>query len=169
VPRQADADADTPSPPEEDAEEDECTTLVVIDPEEQDRLFVEDLEDDLELGVWAIDPEEISPAAIQELADARGIIVSWDLGHITGLEVLHALRADPITRGKRIALAASNPTRRMVIQALRHGADSFVMKPYAVDEIRRRFKLPAATGTPDAPSGAAAETASDPLEAPPGD
>lgn len=148
-------------------EAEEGTTLVVIDASESDRDAVEALEEGLGLGVWAIDPDEIAVAGLDELADARGIIVDWELRHYGGLELLQALRAHPTTQRKRIALASGHPTRRMVTMALRHGANTLIAKPYRGDEIRARFGLASAEDSADEE----AEETVDDAEAPadPGD
>ncbi len=119
----------------------EGTTLVVVDADAEARDAIEEMEDDLGLGVWAIDPSEIVVAGFDELADARGILIDWELGAYGGLELLQALRSHPTTRRKRIALVAGHPTRRRVTLALRHGADTVLAKPYDLDEIRSRFDL----------------------------
>ena len=138
-------------------EADAGTTLVVIDGSEDDRIAIEALEDDLELPVWAIDPEQISVAGFEELSDAAAILVDWDLGAYSGLEMLQALRTHPTTARMRIALASANATRRRVMTALRHGADTFVMKPYDAAEIRARLGF--ATEAPDADAPPAPEPA----------
>ncbi|NNL68325.1 MAG: hypothetical protein HKP30_18895, partial [Myxococcales bacterium] len=55
----------------------EGATLVVIDPDPDDREAAEDLEEALGRPVWAVDPEQLTAASFEEFADAAAIVLAW--------------------------------------------------------------------------------------------
>lgn len=138
-------------------EDEEDGPLVVIDPSEADREALESLEVELGRVVWAVDPAELGTESFEGLADASAVILAWELGACMGLDVLHALRSAEATAHLPVALASSQPTRRMVLSALRSGAATFLMKPYEAREIRTRFGF----ATPDAMAGPGDEESSE--------
>jgi len=136
-------------------------TLVIVDPGEADREAVEAMEPELGCAIWALEPDQLGAESFEELADASAVILEWDLGPCTGLDVLHALQAEERTAHLPVALASARPTRRMVMSALHAGATTFIMKPYETWEIRTRlgFATPEAV-VDDAPrSGPESEAA----------
>lgn len=124
----------------------EGATLVVIDPDPSDREAAEDLEDALGRPVWAVDPEQLTAASFEEFADAAAIVLAWQQGVSSGLDILPALFEHPATAQARVALAAESFTRRKVATALRAGADTVVSKPYVASELAARLGLGMTSG-----------------------
>ncbi len=112
--------------------------IFVIDPSEDERQQVEELEAELARRVTGLDPNELVPDQREELATASLVIVAWDLGGRPGLELVESLAWDEQTEGVPILMSSEAPTRGMVAAALRAGAQSFLHRPYDANEIRRR-------------------------------
>jgi CheY-like chemotaxis protein len=113
--------------------------LVVIDASAADREEAELLEEALGRPVTGVEPVRLGRAAFEEIGNAAAVVIAWDLGGASGIDLLDALLRDERTRALPIALASAAPTRPMVCAALRAGAASFVRKPYTVEELVRRF------------------------------
>jgi CheY-like chemotaxis protein len=114
----------------------EPKALLVVDPDEIQRGLLEELEPDLPLRVTSIDPANLL-AELENMGDAGAVIVAWDLGGRSGLELVESLIRDPRTAGARFALASEAPTRGMVQAALRAGATGFLFRPYAAEAVGR--------------------------------
>ena len=96
--------------------------------------------------VWAVDPEQLTAASFEEFADAAAIVLAWQQGVSSGLDILPALFEHPATAQARVALAAESFTRRKVATALRAGADTVVSKPYVASELAARLGLGMTSG-----------------------
>jgi CheY-like chemotaxis protein len=86
-----------------------------------------------------MDPATLNADAMEDLAQAAAIVISFDLGNRCGLDLLESLQRDERTRGVRMAVGSAAPTRGSVAAALRAGARSFLCQPYDTDEITRRL------------------------------
>lgn len=144
------------SEPNVEPPKDEAPTLVVIDPSLEDRSRAEALESELGCTVWALDPNELTPELLEELCEAAAIVVEWNLGAYTGLDVLSNLLRHERLRRIPIALSSSRPTRTMVTLAIRSGASTFLLKPYEAGEIRARLLAEASSPAPEDRASAAA-------------
>ncbi len=117
----------------------EPTSVVFIEPDEETRNDIEDLEDDFVHSIWTIDPDEFDPDELAEFADVGAFFIEWDLATRTGLDLLECLRGDDITRGAAIVMMSTDPTEAKVRTALRSGADSFIAKPFELEELDGRL------------------------------
>jgi hypothetical protein len=119
--------------------DEEAGPVFVIDPSDEERAGVEELEATLARRVTGLDPDEVVHGERGELEDAAAVIVAWDLGGRPGLELVEHLAWDESMEGVPILMASEAPTRAMVTAALRAGARSFVHRPYDAAEIRLRL------------------------------
>src|SRR3954464_13790809 len=62
--------------------------------------------------------------------DVGLIVGDWDMPGMNGLEVIHAVRAQPAYRGVKIVMATTETESEQVSRALAAGADEYVMKPF---------------------------------------
>ncbi len=119
--------------------DDDGLALVVIDPCEEDRLAVAALENEVGRPISAMDPSAICADLFEDFAEARVILVEWDLGGRLGLDLVEHFIADPRIQDVPILLASAVLTRSMVLNGFRSGARGFVSKPYSAEEIRARL------------------------------
>ncbi len=112
--------------------------LLLIDPDEATREKIVDVADALGREIEAVDPSKLPGLEDEAFQNAVGVIVAWDLGGHSGLELVEALRQTPSGRKKPVLLASPVPTRGMVEAALRAGASGFLLKPYTAEEMRDR-------------------------------
>ena len=115
--------------------------LAVVHPDAEVRNAAEDLGDALGRAVWTLDPAEFGSHSFDELCEAEAVIVAWDLGGISGLDLVESLRRDPRTAGRRVAIATEAPTRESVLAALRWGAATVLQLPLEAGEVKQRLGL----------------------------
>ncbi len=113
--------------------------IVVIDPSSESRETFTDFAEELDAQIVGLDPSEVGPDSIEEFATASWIVLTWDLGGRSGLELLDELRGDAATRDLNVAIASPAPTHSMVEAALRWGARTFLYQPWDAQEIRERL------------------------------
>ncbi len=117
----------------------EPTSVVFIDPDEETRNDIEDLEEGFLHSIWTIDPDEFDPDELDEFAEVGAFFIEWDLATRTGLDFVECLRGDELTAEAAILMMSSEPTDAKVRTALRSGADSFVTKPVELEEVSARL------------------------------
>lgn len=119
----------------------EPTQIVFIEPSEEIRNEIEELEEGMIHSIWTMDPEEFDPDEMEEFADVGAFFIEWDLAFRTGLDLLECLRQADVTRNIPVLMMSKAPTDSKVRTAIRSGADSFVSKPLDTDEFQARLDL----------------------------
>lgn len=138
------------------------------DPDERDR--VEDLGEELGFEVVAYEYGDWGEDLVEELAEARAVVVSFDLGGRSGIELIETLAARPELARVALLLADEAPTRALLRAAFRAGAHGFVQKPWCADELakavaRARAVVRACLGEDPAEPAAAPTAGGDPAGA----
>jgi len=83
-------------------------------------------------------------AAALELARERRpdvCVLDVMMPKLGGLEVLRALRGDPVTAGMRVILLTARSAAAEVDDGLQRGADDYVVKPFSPQELRDRVRV----------------------------
>jgi diguanylate cyclase (GGDEF)-like protein len=115
--------------------------IVVVDPSRTVLKIVTGL---LEAGNRAIHPFTDGPAALAYIkanSDVDALITSVELPSMSGLELCRQVR-EHTTRGRPIyiVLMSSNYEKNKLIEALDNGADDFIGKPPATEELYARLR-----------------------------
>ncbi len=119
-----------------DAEE-SSHALVLIDPDGDERDRLEEIGDAKDREISAIDLGDLVEDFYETIGESQAILVAWDLGGRSGLELVEQLVRDPRCEGIPVFLAHGAIKRPMVEAALRAGAAGFVRRPYDLDEVDR--------------------------------
>lgn len=69
------------------------------------------------------------------------VLCDWNMPGMNGDDFLHALRADSRYAGVRVMMVTTESDMAHVKQALKSGADEYVMKPFTKDIIREKLVL----------------------------
>lgn len=86
--------------------------------------------------------EQSGAAALARLARERfdAVIMDWDMGGLSGLEILKAIRADPRTAGLRVFLITGRFDAESEELAFGAGADDYASKPFMIDDLLARLR-----------------------------
>lgn len=116
-------------------------TFLVVDDEEVNRKFI-----------TRVLREAYPGAVIEEAADGFEaahkvhtllpalIVLDIQLPKVNGLKICEMIRSDPGLRGVKILAISGNNADDAAAQTLKAGADDFLGKPFAIDELLQRMK-----------------------------
>ncbi len=100
------------------------------------QLGIEHIED-AEDGVIA---EKMLLKAAQEGRPFDVILCDWNMPHKTGIELLTAVRNNPIYKDTPFIMITAESEREYVIQALSQGATDYIVKPVSMESIKRKIE-----------------------------
>jgi DNA-binding response OmpR family regulator len=114
-------------------------TVLVVDDMEANRAL---LSRRLERSDYAVVSVESGHAALQIVAQAPPDIILLDymMPHMSGIEVLRELRADPATKDIPVIMVTARVESAATIEALEAGADDYVTKPIDFEVLRARIE-----------------------------
>jgi two-component system, OmpR family, KDP operon response regulator KdpE len=115
---------------------------------DDDRTLLRALAINLRTRGWEVVPANDGRSAVKLAAERRPAVVVLDLGlpDMDGLDVIAALRRWSTVP---IIVLTARHSRQQTIAALDAGADDYVTKPFAVDELLARVRAAARRSTPD--------------------
>lgn len=67
------------------------------------------------------------------------ILLDINMPEMDGMALLKEIRANPEFNGVRVVMVTSEGEKEKVIEALRSGADDYVVKPFSPDEFKERI------------------------------
>jgi two-component system chemotaxis response regulator CheY len=80
-------------------------------------------------------------------------LVDWNMPNMDGLELVKALRKDPV-RPKALMMVTSESQHDQMVRALLAGADEYLIKPFTADAVTEKLAL-LGVALPDRPLAAA--------------
>jgi two-component system chemotaxis response regulator CheY len=81
--------------------------------------------------------------------DTAVALIDWNMPEMNGLELVSAVRADPLLAGVRLLMVTTEIETTQMVRALEAGADEYVMKPFtraAIEDKLRLLGLPSSEG-----------------------
>ena len=96
-----------------------------------------------EIGVGAIDSVESAEEALQRMKTVKYdvIISDWNMDGMSGLDFLKEVRANPVWQRTPFIMATSERSKELIVQAKQAGVSHYVVKPFNVDDILKRFDV----------------------------
>ncbi|MCB1153573.1 MAG: response regulator [Deltaproteobacteria bacterium] len=67
------------------------------------------------------------------------IISDWNMPKMTGLELLRAVRHDPITQHLPFLMITAEADAERVVQAIRSGVTNYIVKPFSADVLQKKL------------------------------
>jgi two-component system chemotaxis response regulator CheY len=104
--------------------------FLVVDDFSTMRRIVRNLLKDL--GFTHADEAEDGQAAFAKLKTASFdfVITDWNMPHMTGIELLHAIRQDPGLKHLPVVMITAEAKKENIVQAAQAGANGYVIKPF---------------------------------------
>lgn len=85
----------------------------------------------------AADGAEALEACRESMPDV--ILLDWNMPVMNGLDFLRALRREAHGKDPKVVFCSTETDRDHITEALRSGADEFVMKPFDTDILQSKF------------------------------
>jgi len=82
--------------------------------------------------------------ALEKLAGAEHIdiaLVDWNMPLMNGLELVQAVRANPVHASLPLLMVTSETEIERVVAAIEAGADEYLMKPFTDQELATKLEL----------------------------
>lgn len=98
------------------------------------RRILEDLDFDCR---EAADGSEALKACRQDMPDL--ILLDWNMPVMNGLDFLKTLRKEPSGEAPKVVFCTTENDMTHITEALRHGADEYIMKPFDSDIIASKL------------------------------
>lgn len=69
------------------------------------------------------------------------VLLDWNMPVMDGFSFLKKVRADANYKGVKIIMCTSESEKEKVIEALKAGADNYIVKPFTPDSIKKKLDL----------------------------
>ncbi len=94
------------------------------------------------LGMLQIRMAHCGEAALEAIRIQRPEIVflDWVMPEMTGIEVLKEIRNEPGLKNIPVVMVTSCSNRTMVVEALKAGANGYIVKPFNMDTVEQKLK-----------------------------
>jgi len=95
-----------------------------------------------QLGIRNVAEAKNGQEALDALAVNRyDLIVSdWNMDVVDGLELLKAVRGNPLTQKTPFIMSTANKDREKVAQAVQAGVNNYIVKPFNVESLRKKIE-----------------------------
>lgn len=95
-----------------------------------------------QLGIRNVAEARNGQEALDALAVNRyDLIVSdWNMDVVDGLELLKAVRANPLTQKTPFIMSTANKDRAKVAEAVQAGVNNYIVKPFNVETLRKKIE-----------------------------
>ena len=96
------------------------------------------------LGIDDIVEAENGQTALTQLKDNMPIdiiLLDWNMPIMDGLTFLKTVRKNPDYKSVKIFMCTSESEKRKVIEAMREGADNYIVKPFNPDALKEKLSI----------------------------
>jgi two-component system chemotaxis response regulator CheY len=95
-----------------------------------------------ELGFEVLEAEDGEKALkiLEENPDIKLILLDWHMPFMNGYEFLLTLRSNPKWSGIKVMMVTTENQQRSVIEAIRAGANEYLMKPFDKEMLKVKIK-----------------------------
>ncbi len=92
-------------------------------------------------GLTNVDEATDGSEALQKLRDKTfGLVISdWNMQPMTGLELLHEVRADPVLKRLPFIMITAESKTENVIAAKEAGVDNYIVKPFNAETLKTKI------------------------------
>lgn len=69
------------------------------------------------------------------------ILLDWNMPIMDGLTFLKRIRSSETYKGIKVVMCTSESEKRKVIEAMKEGADNYIVKPFTPDALKQKLGL----------------------------
>jgi two-component system, chemotaxis family, chemotaxis protein CheY len=92
------------------------------------------------LEVLEADNGEAALCVLREQPPVDVVLLDWNMPLMDGMAFLQAVRADEQLSQPQIVMCTTENELHRIIEAIQHGADEYIMKPFTEDIIRDKLQ-----------------------------
>lgn len=92
------------------------------------------------LEVLEADNGEAALRVLRENPPVDAVLLDWNMPLMDGMTFLKAVRADAKLSQPQIVMCTTENELHRIIEAIQHGADEYIMKPFTEDIIRDKLQ-----------------------------
>lgn len=78
---------------------------------------------------------------LQENMPVDAILLDWNMPVMDGLTFLKKVRSNGAYSGVKIVMCTSESEKKKVIEAMKEGANNYIVKPFTVESLKERIGL----------------------------
>ncbi len=90
--------------------------------------------------IEAVDGED-ALAQLQSNMPVDVILLDWNMPVMDGLTFLKAVRNNPEYKEVKVVMCTSESEKNKVIEAMREGANNYIVKPFTPDALKQKLGL----------------------------
>jgi len=81
-------------------------------------------------------------AGLERLAESGAdlVITDWNMPEMGGIEFIRAIRANAATRELPVLMVTTNAAKDDIVEALKAGISSYIVKPFTPDTIKQKIE-----------------------------
>jgi len=68
------------------------------------------------------------------------VITDWNMPEMSGIDFIRSVRSNPATKDLPILMVTTNAAKDDIVEALRAGVNSYVVKPFTPDTIKEKIE-----------------------------
>lgn len=68
------------------------------------------------------------------------VITDWNMPQMSGLELVKAIRANPMLKKTAILMVTAEAKKELIIEAAQAGADGYIVKPITPDVLKQKIE-----------------------------
>ena len=108
--------------------------LVVDDSSTMRRIIINTL---TKLGYDKVSEAANGREGLDRLAAGADVIITdWNMPEMTGIDFIRTVRTQPATKNIPVLMVTTNAAKDDIVEALRVGVNSYVVKPFTPDSVR---------------------------------
>jgi two-component system, chemotaxis family, chemotaxis protein CheY len=78
---------------------------------------------------------------LEQIGPVELVLIDWNMPVMNGLELVQALRANPVYEASRLMLVTSETDMDRVVAALEAGANEYLMKPITPELLSDKLRI----------------------------
>lgn len=95
-----------------------------------------------QIGIIDVTEAKDGPDALTKLKGCRFdlIISDWNMGEMTGLDLLKTVRSNPLTKNTPFVMATGEADKGQVMSAVQAGVNNYIVKPFSVATLKDKLE-----------------------------
>jgi two-component system chemotaxis response regulator CheY len=67
------------------------------------------------------------------------VVSDWNMPHMTGLELLRAIRQDPALKSIPVLMVTAEAQKENILEAVQAGVSNYIVKPFTAETLKEKI------------------------------